>query len=961
MKIRLFITSLFLFLVFNGISQSVEWKKPLVEKYVLENGLTVILNEDHTRPIVYGIVVTKAGSKNDPADATGMAHYQEHMLFKGTEQLGTTNWASEKPHIDKIFALYEELGKTTDIEKRKEIQQNINSESLEANKYAIPNELDKIIKSIGGIHLNANTSNDRTVFHNAFPPNQMNKWLEIYSERFINPVFRGFQSELEVVYEEKNLYSDMFQAKLFEEFSKKFFKNHPYGQQPLIGTIEHLKNPSLNKMFNFFQTYYVANNMALVLSGDFNTKETLELIKEKFGKWKKAALPEPKTWKEEPFNGREFVEMNLSPIKLGMLGYRTVPAGDKDEVAIEVCNGILSNQNQTGLLDKLTIDHELLAAQAFSMDYNDYGQTILFIVPKILGQKLEDAEALVMQKLDDLRKGNFDDWLVEAIKAELYRDFMHEMENVENRSMFFAELFGRNQDFEDAFTIPDKINAITKQDVINIANKYYGKNYLAFYSRMGFPKKEKIDKPGFKPVISNTDAKSEFGKHLDSIPSNPIKEKFVDFRADVEYNRIKKGTTIYQTKNPYNDIFSLTIKYGMGETYHQLLNNAVQLIDLCGTKDYKVSELKNEFSKIGCTYYVSSNKDYTIIELEGKESQLKPALILLGKLTHNPVCEPNKLDIIIDGEKSNRKIESDEPDNVADALFQWLKYRNKSSLIARPTLKELKNVGTDSLLSVFKLATNFEAEVHYVGNLPFNEVISELKNDYGFTDRPTPTLAPSNVEITKYNENTVFLVDKSKALQSKIYFLINEKPFYNDDEPYIDAFNMYFGGSFSGLVLQEVREFRSLAYSAGARYAIPQQSGKDAVFYGYIGTQSDKTIEAVSIFDSLIRKMPLKPERMATFKEYLVQSSIAEHPDFRDLSQSIAKWKLLGYKEDPSESKIPVYYELTFDDIKKFSDENLKSKPMVIGIVGNAKRIDQKQLAKYGKIVKIKQKSLFRN
>lgn len=958
---RLFITSLFLFLIFGGKSQNAEWKKPIVEKYVLENGLTVILNEDHTRPIVYGIVVTKAGSKNDPADATGMAHYMEHMLFKGTEELGTTDWASEKPHIDKIFALYDELGKTTDIEKRKEIQQNINSESLEANKYAIPNELDKIIKSIGGIDLNANTSNDRTVFHNAFPPNQMNKWLEIYSHRFINPVFRSFQSELEVVYEEKNLYSDMFQEKLFEEFNKKFFKVHPYGQQPLIGTIEHLKNPSLNKMYNFFKTYYVANNMALVLSGDFNTKETLELIKEKFGKWKKADLPEPKIWKEDQFNGREFVEINLSPIKLGILGFRTVPAGDKDEVALEVCNGILSNENQTGLLDKLTIDHKLLAAQAFSMDYNDYGQTLLLIVPKILGQKLEDAEALVMQKLDDLRKGNFDDWLVEATKAELYRNFMYEMENVEYRSIFFAELFGRNQDFEEAFTIPDKINSITKQDVINAANKYYGSNYLAFYSKMGFPKKEKIDKPGYKPVTSNTDAQSEFAKKLEQIPANPIKEKFVDFRADVEYNRIKKGITIYQTKNPYNDIFSLTIKYGMGETYHQLLKSATQLLELSGTNEYKVSALKNEFSKIGCTYYTSSNKDYTIVELEGKESQLKPALTLLGKLIHNPVCESDKLDVVIDGEKSNRKIESDEPDNVAAALYSWIKFGNKSNYIDRPTLKELKKVGTDSLLKVFKLATNFEAEVHYVGNLPLNEVISYLKNDYGFSDRPTPTLAPSNLEVTKYNENTVFLVDKPKALQSKIYFLINEKPFYNDDEPYIDAFNMYFGGDFSGLVLQEVREFRSLAYSAGADYSIPNKSGKDALFIGYIGTQSDKTIEAVSIFDSLVRKMPLKPERMATFKEYLAQSSVAQYPDFRDLSQRIASWKLLGYKEDPSQSKIPVYYEITFDDVKKFSDENLKSKPMVIGIAGNAKRIDQKQLAKYGKIVKIKQKSLFRN
>jgi len=961
MKIRLILFVFSGILFFKGVSQNIEWKKPSIEKYVLENGLTVILNEDHSLPIVYGIVVTKAGSKNDPLDATGMAHYQEHMLFKGTEQMGTIDWASEKPYIDKIFALYEDLGKATGTEKRKEIQQKINNASLEANKYAIPNEMANIIKSIGGLGLNANTSTDRTVFHNSFPSNQMNKWLEIYSHRFINPVFRGFQSELEVVYEEKNLYADMFQFKLLEEFNKSSFKNHPYGQQTLIGTIEHLKNPSLNKMYQFFKTYYVANNMALVLSGDFNAKETLELIKEKFGKWQKADLPQPKVWQEAPFNGREFVEKKLSPIKLAMLGFRTVPAGDKDEIAIEICNGILSNNNQTGLLDKLTIDNQLLAAQIFSIPYNDYGESVIFIVPKILGQKLEDAEALVIKKLEDLRNGNFDDWLVDAIKSEMYRDFMHEMENIENRAMYLAELFGQNRNYDVIFTIPDKIMSVTKQDIINIAKKYYGNNFLAFYSRMGFPKKEKIDKPNYKPVVSNTDAKSEFAKRLENIPSKPVSENFIDFRADVQQNRVKKGIWLYQTKNPYNDIFSLTIKYGMGETYHPLLTDATQLANLAGIKDLKVKELKNEFSKLGCTYNIRSDKDYTIVELEGKETQLKPALVLLGNLVHNPVCEPDKLNVILEGEKSNRKLESSEPDNIANALFEWIKFGNKSNYIDRPTLKELKKTSTDSLLSVFKLATNFEAEVHYVGNLPFDEIISELKNDYRFADRPLKSLAPSNLSVTKYDNNAIFLVDKPKARQSKIYFLINEKPFYNDDEPYIDAFNTYFGGGFSGLVLQEVREYRSLAYSAGAKYAIPQQSGKDAVFYGYIGTQSDKTLEAISIFDSLIRNMPLKTERINLIKEYLVQSSIAGHPDFRNLSQSIAKWKLLGYKNDPSEVKIPVYYELTFDDIKKFFDQNLKSKPMVIGIVGDAKQIDKKQLTKYGKVTVIKKKAIFRN
>lgn len=950
------------FILLAGITcsaQDVAWKKPHIEKHVLENGLTVILNVDHEKPVVYGIVVAKVGAKDDSPDATGMAHYMEHMLFKGTEDMGTIDWKTEKPHIDRIVSLYEELGKTTNDSLRKEIQKKINDESLEANKYAIPNEMDKLIKTIGGIDMNANTSPDRTVFYNAFPPNQLEKWLEMYSSRFVNPVFRGFQSELEVVYEEKNLYSDMFQFKLFEEFNKLFFKNHPYGQQSLIGTIDHLKNPSLNKMYEFYKTYYVANNMALILSGDFNKNEALNLIREKFGKWQSGKLPEKKKYEEQPFQGREFVVKKLSPIKIAFLGYRTPAAGHEDEIALEVCNGILSNENQTGLLDKLTIENKLMAAMVLTMPYNDHGESLFLIIPKILGQKLESAEALVAGKIKELREGKFDDWLVGAIKSELYRNFMLEMESAENRGMYLAEIFGQNKEPDEIYEIPDKIMAVTKEKVIEIANKYYGDNFLAFYSKMGFPKKEKIDKPGYKPVIANTEAKSEFAKHLENVPVKPISENFIDFRSHIQFNRIKRGILLYRTENPYNNIFSLKIKYGMGEAYHPLLKNAAELANLAGTKDLKVNEFKNEFSKIGCTYSIRSNRDYLEIELEGEEKNLKQALSLLYSLVQNPVAEPDKIDVIVQGEKTNRKLERSEPDNVAEALFAWMRFGNKSNFIDRPGIKQLKKASPDSLLSVFKLATKFEAEVHYAGKTSYEELLSYFKTGFIFPDNPSKSLAPANLTITKYYDNTIYLVDKSKSLQSKIYFMMNQKPYYNDDDPYIDAFNLYFGGDFSGIVMQEVREYRSLAYAAGAIYAMPKQTSRESVFYGYIGTQSDKTIEAVRLYDSLVNIMPLKPERIDFMKEYLVQSAITDRPGFRDLSETISRWKLRGYTYDPAMAKIPVYYELTFDDVVKFYSENIKMKPMAIGIVGDAKRIDIKELEKYGEVVIIKEKSLF--
>jgi len=284
-------------LIITTQAQRADYKPIDVEVYQLENGLTIILNEDHNLPQVFGSIMVRAGGKDDPKGATGMAHYQEHMLFKGTQELGTINWEAEKPHIDSIFRLYDRLGRETDPEVRKNIQKEINEESLKANEYAVPNEMFNLLRSMGGTGVNAGTGPDQTIYYNAFPPTQIEKWLDLYSHRFENPVFRSFQAELEVVYEEKNMYSDMFAFSMIENFNKNFYRNHPYGQQTLIGTVEDLKNPSLTRMYDFFTTWYVPNNMALILTGDFDKEIIKPIIEAKFGKWERKEIPQREVYK----------------------------------------------------------------------------------------------------------------------------------------------------------------------------------------------------------------------------------------------------------------------------------------------------------------------------------------------------------------------------------------------------------------------------------------------------------------------------------------------------------------------------------------------------------------------------------------------------------------------------------------------------------------------------------------
>ncbi|OFX44276.1 MAG: hypothetical protein A2046_13480 [Bacteroidetes bacterium GWA2_30_7] len=808
--------------------------------------------------------------------------------------------------------------------------------------------------------MNANTTMDRTVYFNAFPPNQLNKWLELYSHRFMKPVFRLFQSELEVVYEEKNLYNDNFITAIFENFAKKFYKTHPYGQQTTIGTVEHLKNPSLTKMYNFFKTYYVANNMALVLSGDFNTDEAKKLINEKFSQIPSGKIPEFAEFKENEFAGREEITMKLSPIKIGLYGFRAPKSGHEDEIAFEICNAILSNQDQTGLFDQLMLDNKLLAAQVFNIPGTDYSASIILSVPKILGQSLESAETLLMTELHKLSAGEFDETLLNNAKLNLNKQFQQQLESNESRAVLIAEVFTQNKDVNSISELVEKVKKVTKDDIINIAKKYYGNNYLAFQSKMGFPKKNKLEKPDYKPVAPKKDAKSPYLEQFEKITANKPITHFVDFEKDLSYSKLKENVDLYVVKNPINEIFSIKFKFGLGMYNNPSLAYAAQLMNFAGSYHYTLKNLKTAFSNLGCSYSISCDDSYVYVELTGFDNKLKESLELIKELFVAPNVDKDKLSVIINGEQSTRKMESSEPDNVARALFNYVRFGDKSEYLNRLTIKEIKKLNTDTLITEFLNALKYDVTIHYTGNSDIGNLKNYLLNcldlGYDFKKGNSPIV---KIPI-EYNKSKIYFVDKKNALQSKIYLFTNGENYDLTQSPYINAFNQYFSGDFSGLVLQEIREYRSLAYGAGAGYVTPELPGIKASFYGYVGTQDDKSIEAIEVFTNLIKTMPEKPERIDNIKVFLEEASAVSYPFFRDLSETVESWKRKGYTEDPSIKRIEVYKKLTFNDITDFYKKNIQPKSIVYSIVGDKKRIDMNVLAKYGEIIFVKQNNLFK-
>jgi zinc protease len=932
-----------------------------VETYQLKNGLTVYLNVDHTMPMVHGMVLVKGGGKRDPKDATGIAHYFEHIMFKGTDQIGTINYEEEKLYLDSIRSLYDDLGKTKDDEKRLNIQKEINRISVKAADYAIPNEFNKILNEMGGKNINAGTSSEMIAYYNSFPANQIGKWIEVYSHRFINPVFRLFQSELETVYEEKNMYADDPMGLMFETFSKEFYKNSPYGQQTIIGTTDHLKNPSLSKMAEYFNIYYVAKNMALVLSGDFDPEQIKPLVEEKFGVWPSGLVPADMVMNELPFNGREMIKKRMTPVKIGIRGYRTIPKNHPDELGFEICSNLLSNQSSTGLLDQLRTDNKLLFAGMMNDMYTEIGGSYIFFVPKIVGQSLKKAEKQLTVQIDKLRKGDFDDELLLAVKTEMKVQYEKRLEDMRRRTYAIADAFVYGIKWENYIDAPAKIDKITKEDIVKLANKYFGNDYLVFYSKMGFPKKDKIKKPPYKAVEpKNTDKKSDYAKKVEEMPIIDMAPKFIDFNKDVICTEISKDVKAFITPNPINKIFSVALVFGKGNFEDPIVDQAAAMFDNANPSGMKFEDFKRKLQLLGCSFYASSNLNSTTLNISGLEENLEPSLKLINQFLKNLSIEEKQLKKLAQDNKMNLKFEDKDVSTKGDAISEYSLFAKNSRYISRLSEKEIKALTISQLINKMNEIVNHEYEVHYCGTKSADEFTNLFKQCIEISDKLKPKSKYIERERTAYTANTIVFLNDKKAIQSHIYFMVEGG--VNDEQNLIkmEAFNDYIGGNMSSIIFQEIREFRSLAYGATGRYQASFYRDKSGYFLGWLSTQADKTNEAVEAFTNILAKMPEKPERIDAVRKNLTLSINANQPNLRNKSMSVSRWMAQGYTDDPRKARYNNYLSINFDDIIDFYNKNLKGKPLVIAIVGDQTRVDMENLKKYGTVKIVSKTDLFR-
>lgn len=937
-------------------------------EYTLDNGLTVYLWEDHDQPDVQGWTVVRAGSIDEPEEATGLAHYLEHMLFKGTDRIGALDWEQERPYYEHIIALYDTLALTTDEKARKAIQLKINDLSRAAAHYTATDEFSNLIQGIGGEGLNAFTSYDETCYMNSFPAYQMERWLTLYSDRLINPVFRSFQAELENVFEEYNMYLDDNMTHVQNFVNGHLYEGHAYARD-IIGYPEDLKNPKLRHLIEFYNTWYVPNNMALILVGNFDTEATKPLIEKTFGRLEAKPLPERRVYPKTAFTEDERYKAKLGYMPIVEIAYNGVEVGHEDELVLDFVTSLLSNSMEVGLLDKLILDSRLMYAVAHNDARRDQGRIELMAVPYMDPEtqsyhSLAETEKLVLAEVDKLIAGEIDSALIATVKESYYQDFDRTMEYAQVKVRLLEHAFVYNEPVDSMLREKERIAAITAEDIHRVAKQYLAAPRKTFEIAEGNPRKEKLPKPEILP-LDPPQGQSDYYAHFDEVPQGRLVPKFIDF-SDIDQDNFYEGVHIYCTPNPKNHIFSLRLQYGVGTYEMPLLEYAVGLLNMAGIKGapgLSSGEFRARLAQLGGKVSYSVTDDYLYVDIEGNEANLEDIVSLVNLHLLFPAFDSEN-DMLLNNIKgqvySQRQMEQTSTDEVAEAAYDYVRYGEQSPYLRRKTLQEVLELTAGQLESELHKALDYELEIHYVGALPALDVKTALYGKLPMSEHARPTTSPIERPLQAVDQNAIYFLPDATMQQAKVYFLIDGKPYDINEAVQYMAFNEYFGGGFSGLVMNEIREKRSMAYTAYGYFWRPPVQQRTTRFTGYVGSQSDKVADAIDVYMWLLDSMPSNPGTMDNIRTVLRQSVLANQPTFRTKSQRLTSLMRLGYAIDPAMLYVRQIQRLQFGDIENFYRQNVQGKPVAILIMGDPKLINQKQIkANHGKITKLSKSKLF--
>ncbi len=925
--------------------------------YTLKNGLTVILSPSKKEPRVQTYIAVKAGSKTDPATNTGLAHYLEHLLFKGTDKYGSLDWSKEKPLLDQIDGLYEKYNKTTDGAQRKEIYKEIDRVSGEAAKFAIANEYDKMMGAMGAKGTNAFTSFEQTVYTEDVPSNAIDKYLAVQAERFRAPVLRIFHTELEAVYEEKNRGLDNDGRKQFEMMFASIFPNNNYGKQTTIGTVEHLKNPSLIEIRKYFNTYYVPNNMGIIMSGDFNPDQVIARIDKDFGYMQNKAVPVYKFDQEKPITTPISKEVTGPDPENIMIGFRFPGAATKDAQMVELLGNILAN-GSAGLIDlNLVQKQKLLGASAFPYVLKDYSVLLLQGRPSE-GQSLDEVKSLLLSELDNLKKGNFPDDLISSIVNNEKKRILEENENYSSRANNLMSNFTDETDWKNKVAYVNNLSKITKADIVAFANKYLGNNYVAVYKRQGKDNSiVKVEKPPITPVEVNREAQSDFLKKVNAMPENKIEPVWVDYKNNIQ--RASSGAyEVLAVQNKDNALFRLYYQYETGSWSSKLLPIAANYLEFLGTKNKTAEQVSTDFYKIASSFRINVSGENTTITIDGLQDNFDKAVTMFEDLLRN--CQPDEEALVAYKTrlKKGRLNKKQNKGAIMSGLRSYALYGPQNPFNNELTDAELDALKASDLVAALHDLADYKHRILYYGPQTATALATAMTKVHPAPASFKPLPAAKTFTQQDQTKKQVLFANFD-MVQAEVFWVRNADQYTPAEQPVISMFNEYFGGGMGSIVFQTIRESKALAYSTYAQFYMPAKKEYRNGVAAYVGTQADKFNEAVIGMNELLTTLPQSDKALENAKEGLRKSLATERITEDGILFSYLSAERMGRDYDIRKNIYDATPAFTFSDLKNFHAKELSNKPYTYCIVANQDKLKEEDMSKLGEFRKLNLQEIF--
>ncbi len=928
--------------------------------YTLDNGLKVYMSVNKQTPRIQTFIAVRSGGKNDPSDNTGLAHYLEHLMFKGTPNFGTSDYAKEKPMLDQIEQLYQVYRTKTDETERLAIYHKIDSISYEASKIAIPNEYDKLMSIIGSQNSNAFTSNDETVYQEDIPSNEIDNWAKIQSDRFKNMVIRGFHTELEAVYEEKNMSLTDDMGKSMETIDSILFRNHPYGSQTVLGTQDHLKNPSITAIKKQKNTYYVPNNVAICVSGDFKPEEMLSVIKKYFGDWKpNPNLPKFDFKPEQAIKAPVVKNVYGAEASFTMLSWRYPGNSDQESDIAQIAGPILSN-GMAGLIDiDLSQKQKILRVGCFPYGRPDYGEMLLIGYPKE-GQTLDQVKKLLLGEVDKLRRGDFDDNLIKATVNNIKLSDIRDMESNEGRAMAFVNSFINGTDWKRDVKMIDRLSKVTKQDIMAWANKYMSaQSYACVLKQIGENKNiKKISAPKITPIVTNRDKQSTFLKDIQSTKVTPIEPVFVDYKKDMSTFDFKKGISLLYKKNVNDDIAEVDFIFNEGSLSDASLPMAFEYASYLGTPTRSAKEIASQMYSLACSFNMDVSDNKTTISISGLSENLGKAIDIVEDLIANAKPDEKILSTLKEDNIKKRSDAKMDQSSCNEALHNYIEYGPKYIKQTTLTNNQVRSINSKDLLQKVSKYLGFEHTILYYGPQSEGKFKSTLTSHHKVANKlePLKLVYPQMVATDKPQ---VFLAQYDARQFYYEKFSNRGEKFDFASCPQIRLFNEYFGGGMNTIVFQEMREARALAYSAYALLQSPKDKEGSYYFYATIASQNDKLKQATDAFDLIINDMPESEKAFDIAKKSIESGSRTKRVIGMQVLRNYMSDQELGIKESRDRLIFEKVPKMTLADLKATQQKWIKGRTYNYGILGDIKDLDMTYLNTLGPVKVVSLEEIF--